>query len=110
MHQPEPSPPLPPARVYPLNFGHNRLSLPTGDPSRVCRKVPLLCRRNVWDGWFFTNGKGIHVTWEKTSDYGATRYYDDDGNEIKLNTGKTMVCILEDGDIFNVDDKSIESN
>ena len=68
------------------------------------------CHDTTRDGWFFTNGKGIHVTWEKTSDYGATRYYDDNGNEIKLNTGKTMVCIVEDGDTFNVDDKSIESN
>lgn len=68
------------------------------------------CHDTTRDGWFFTNGKGIHVTWEKTSDYGATRYYDDNGNEIKLNTGKTMVCIIEDGDTFNVDDKSIESN
>lgn len=68
------------------------------------------CHDTTRDGWYFTNGKGIHVTWEKTSDYGATRYYDDDGNEIQLNTGKTMVCILEDGDTFNVDDKSIESN
>ena len=67
------------------------------------------CHDNTRDGWFFTNGKGIHVTWEKTSDYGATRYYDDDGNEIRLNTGKTMVCILEEGDSFNVDDKAIES-
>lgn len=68
------------------------------------------CHDTTRDGWFFTNGKGIHVTWEKTSDYGATRYYDDNGNEIKLNTGKTMVCIVEDGDTFNIDDKSIESN
>ena len=68
------------------------------------------CHDTTRDGWFFTNGKGIHVTWEKTSDYGATRYYDDDGNEIKLNTGKTMVCILEDGDSFNVDDKIIEAD
>lgn len=52
------------------------------------------------DGWFFTNGKGIHVTWEKTSDYGATRYYDDDGIEITLNAGKTMICIVQDGDTF----------
>ena len=52
------------------------------------------------DGWFFTNGKGIHITWEKTTDYGATRYYDDNGNEITLNTGKTMVCIVENGDSF----------
>lgn len=68
------------------------------------------CHDTTRDGWFFTNGKGIHVTWKKTSDYGATRYYDDDGNEIKLNTGKTMVCILEDGDTFMVDDNSIEAD
>ncbi len=65
------------------------------------------CHDDTRDGWFFTNGRGIHVTWEKTSDYGATRYYDDDGNEIKLNTGKTMVCILEDGDTFKVDENTI---
>ena len=58
------------------------------------------CHDTTRDGWFFTNGKGIHVTWEKTSDYGATKYYDDNGNEIILNTGKTMICIVEDGDTF----------
>ena len=68
------------------------------------------CHDTTRDGWFFTNGKGIHVTWEKTSDYGATRYYDDNGNEIKLNTGKTMVCILEDGDTFMVDGKSVDAD
>jgi len=58
------------------------------------------CHDTTLDGWYFTNGKGIHVTWKKTSDYGATRYYDDSGNEIILNTGKTMVLIVEDGDSF----------
>lgn len=58
------------------------------------------CIDNKRDGWYFTNGKGIHVNWEKNSDYGATRFYDDDGNEIKLNTGKTMICIVQDGDTF----------
>lgn len=67
------------------------------------------CHDTTRDGWFFTNGRGIHVTWEKTSDYGATRYYDDDGNEILLNTGKTMVCILADGDSFTVDGKVLSS-
>ena len=59
------------------------------------------CHDTTRDGWYFTNGKGIHVNWEKTSDYGATRYYDDNGNEILLNTGKTMICIVEDGDTFS---------
>lgn len=58
------------------------------------------CHDTTRDGWYFTNGKGIHINWEKTSDYGATRYYDDYGNEILMNTGKTMVCIVEEGDSF----------
>lgn len=58
------------------------------------------CHDDTRDGYFFTNGKGIHVTWEKNSDFGATRYYDENGNEIQLNTGKTMVLIVEDGDSF----------
>ena len=49
------------------------------------------------------------MNWKKTSDYGATRYYDDAGNEIELNTGKTMVCIVEDGDSFLVDGEKIGS-
>lgn len=59
------------------------------------------CHDTTRDGWYFTNGRGIHVTWEKDFDYGATRYYDDNGNEIVMNTGKTMVCIVEDGDMFS---------
>lgn len=51
------------------------------------------CQDDTEDGWFFTNGRGIHITWKKGSDYGATRYYDDQGNEIALNTGKTMICV-----------------
>lgn len=58
------------------------------------------CVDNTEDGWYFTNGKGIHVTWKKESDYGSTRYYDDYGNEILLNTGKTMICIVQTGDNF----------
>lgn len=59
------------------------------------------CHDTAMDGWFFTNGKGIHVNWIKTSDYGATRYYDDSGEEITLNTGKTMICIVKNGENFN---------
>lgn len=65
------------------------------------------CHDTTRDGWFFTNGRGIHVTWKKTADYSATRYYDDNGNEIELNTGKTMICIVEDGDTFLVDNNKM---
>lgn len=60
----------------------------------------LQCHDNTRDGWFFTNGRGIHVNWKKDSDYGATKYYDDAGNEIALNTGKTMICIVNENDSF----------
>lgn len=60
----------------------------------------LQCHDDTRDGWFFTNGKGIHVNWKKGSDYEATKYYDDNGNEIVLNTGKTMICIVNEKDSF----------
>lgn len=61
------------------------------------------------DGYYFTQGKAIHITWKKdgnngvTSNYTPTKYYDDNGNEITLNTGKTMIFIVQDGNevIFN---------
>ncbi len=47
-------------------------------------------------GYYFTQGKGIPITWTKTTDFGATRYYDMSGKEITLNTGKTMICVIRD--------------
>lgn len=49
------------------------------------------------DGYYFTRGRGIHITWEKTSDYEPTRYYDDNGNEIQINEGKTYIAIAQVG-------------
>lgn len=42
-------------------------------------------------GYYITNGKGILVSWVKESMTSPTRYYDAEGNEINLNTGKTYV-------------------
>lgn len=67
------------------------------------------CHDTTRDGYYFTNGKAIHVTWEKTTDYEPTKYYDDAGNEVEVNTGKTMICILKDGDSVNVDGTSLTS-
>jgi len=49
------------------------------------------------DGYYFTKGKCIHITWRKTGEYTPTRYYDDNGNEIKMNTGKTYIGIAQKG-------------
>ena len=59
------------------------------------------------DGYFITEGKMIHVTWKKDGDYKATRYYDDNGNEITVNTGKTMICVVQDDKPFTVDGQTI---
>lgn len=47
-------------------------------------------------GYYITEGKSIPITWSKESDIMPTRYYDSDGNEIQLNTGKTYVGIVPD--------------
>lgn len=52
---------------------------------------------NTQDGYYFTKGKAIHIRWVKTSDYEPTRYYDDNGNEIQLNTGKTYIAVAQAG-------------
>ena len=52
---------------------------------------------SMHDGYFITGGKMIHCTWMKNSDYEATRFFDDNGEEIRLNPGKTMVFITQEG-------------
>ncbi len=52
---------------------------------------------NTQDGYYFTKGKCIHVRWQKMSDYEPTRYFDDAGNEIQLNTGKTYIAVAQAG-------------
>lgn len=49
------------------------------------------------EGYYITGGKAIPVTWEKGSDCDITRYYDTNGNEITLNTGKTYVALVSTG-------------
>lgn len=48
-------------------------------------------------GYYFTQGRGIKITWEKKNDYEPTRYYDMAGNEIQLNTGHTFIAVAQAG-------------
>ena len=54
-------------------------------------------------GYYITGGKIIPCTWSKTSEYGTTVFYDLNGDEITLNTGKTIICIARDCDSFTAD-------
>ncbi|MDD6058379.1 MAG: DUF3048 domain-containing protein [Clostridiales bacterium] len=53
-------------------------------------------------GYYITNGKAIEVTWQKDTATGATRYYDSNGKEITINTGKTYIGIVPDEDWENL--------
>ena len=54
-------------------------------------------------GYFITRGRMIRVTWRKDGDYQPTRFFDENGNEIKVNTGRTMIFVIRDGqDSFTV--------
>lgn len=58
----------------------------------------------VDDGFYITNGKMIHVTWNKEDDYEPTLFYDDNGNEVTVNQGRTMIFIIrDDTDDFEID-------
>ncbi len=48
------------------------------------------------DGYYITNGKAIPITWSKEDELTPTRYYDKDGIEIQLNTGRTYVALVPD--------------
>lgn len=53
-------------------------------------------------GWFITNGKAEKITWKKDKQKtGQTKYMDQSGQEIKLNTGKTWICILGNNEKAN---------
>ena len=47
-------------------------------------------------GTYITSGKAIDVTWSKDDPWGVTKYRDSNGEEIKLNLGKTWVLIVLD--------------
>lgn len=47
-------------------------------------------------GWYVTHGKAMKITWKKAKrKSGQTKYYDENGQEITLNNGKTFVQIVQ---------------
>lgn len=84
---------------------------PGNDNEQLCFKNLLIqnCVYSVYDehgymifdcynaeggGYYVTNGKAIPITWKKGDMTSPTRYYDAEGNEITLNTGKTYVALV----------------
>lgn len=49
-------------------------------------------------GYYITNGEAIKISWEKSSATSPTIYYDEQGNQITLNTGKTYIGFVPSED------------
>ena len=45
------------------------------------------------DGFYFSEGKYIPITWEKTDDEDITRFYTMDGEDLSINVGKTYIAL-----------------
>ena len=53
-------------------------------------------------GLYASNGVIVPVTWKKSSENAITKYYTEDGNELKLNPGKTWVEIVLNDSVGSV--------
>jgi len=45
-------------------------------------------------GWYITNGVAKDITWVKDGETHVTKYYDEKGEEIQINTGKTYITLV----------------
>ncbi len=54
------------------------------------------------EGKFYTAGKTINVTWQKDSAADMTRFFDQTGNEIKLNPGVTWFQVVKLGNVETI--------
>lgn len=53
-------------------------------------------------GKYITRGKAIDIRWEKDSPWGVTHYFDENNQELKLNTGKTWVAIVQNDKVDSI--------
>jgi len=56
---------------------------------------------NGW-GYYFTNGKYIKCKWFKSDKNSPTKWAAEDGSVMKINRGKTWVCVVDDGAGVNI--------
>ena len=95
---------------YRYEFGEKQVDGLTGKQLKVKNIIIQNCRSSLkdskngtldidylsgGDGKFITNGKAVDITWTRKSDSDITHYFDEKGQEIVLNPGKTWVEICE---------------
>lgn len=52
------------------------------------------CIASNQEGYYLTDGKMIPIVWTKTEATQPTQFFDTDGNELELNTGKTYISLV----------------
>ncbi|MCR5784014.1 MAG: DUF3048 domain-containing protein [Eubacterium sp.] len=57
------------------------------------------------DGYYISNGGYEKITWKRDSIYEPVRYYNESGEEISINSGKTFICVVKNGDFDDVEIK-----
>lgn len=108
---------------YRSQYGAKQIDELTGEQLAVTNVVFKVCHGEVrdshdylafgchgtGDAYVFTNGKMIKATWEHASDYEPNVLYDENGDEIVLNQGKTWICNIwqEYEEFAEVDGKAI---
>lgn len=61
------------------------------------------------EGYYFTNGKYVHLTWTKDSPNDLIVLYNDNGEELQVNRGITYICVVDNDNFkkISVDDVKI---
>ena len=54
------------------------------------------------NGWYLTNGLAKDISWVKDGLTGVTKFYDENGEELQINTGKTYISLIPDDSWSNV--------
>lgn len=102
---------------YRFQYGKKQIDDMTGDQITCTNIIIQFAKSTILDqngykdfttidkglgGYFITGGKAVPITWSKTGEYEPTRYYYENGEEIRLNTGKTWICVVRQQDIKTV--------
>jgi len=95
-------------QYYRFQFGNQQIDEQTGEQLKYKNIIVKYVTGTYWPngtpnytvtgtgkGLYITDGKAVDVTWKNNSEFGPTKYYEEDGKEIILNQGKTWICQVE---------------
>ncbi len=54
------------------------------------------------EGYYFTNGSFIPITWKKNESTRFMKYYNKSGEELIINPGKTYIGVFPDNHVSDV--------